>query len=371
MHTAIPPRQKTSEPSQGWIDQTGAGAGGGRLVDPDEVESAIDSSTPQAVCRLSNEFIGRSKAMRGVLNQIEIVAPTDAGVLILGETGTGKELVARAVHQLSRRSCGTLAKINCAAIPSGLLESELFGHEKGSFTGAINRRIGRFEIADKGSLFLDEIGDFPAELQPKLLRVLQEKEFEKVGSNRTQPLDVRVIAATSRNLEQMVVDREFRSDLFYRLNVFPIRIPPLRERCSDIPLLVWHFVEYFAARMSKEIRTIQPEAMEALKSYHWPGNIRELQNFIERAVILSPKSILQVTLEDLERSANLCATPQLSSTGRTASLEELERGHIIKALEQTKWLVGGPNGAAALLRIKRTTLLSRMQKLGIYRRAHF
>jgi formate hydrogenlyase transcriptional activator len=261
-----------------------------------------------------------------------------------------------------------LAKINCAAIPSGLLESELFGHEKGSFTGAIARRTGRFEMADKGSLFLDEIGDFPPDLQPKLLRVLQEKEFERVGSNRSQAVDVRLVAATSRDLPQMVADKEFRSDLFYRLNVFPIRLPPLRERSSDIPLLVEHFVGHFSRQLKKEVKFIPIEVMAALKSYQWPGNIRELQNFIERSVILSSGDTLNAPMEELERPFPIRPASGVGFPSRAITLQDNEREHIIRALTQTRWLVGGPNGAAMLLGINRTTLLSRMQKLGISRR---
>jgi formate hydrogenlyase transcriptional activator len=329
-----------------------------------------DFETPKAVnaSRYTNEFVGRSKVMRSVLKQIEIVAPTNASVLITGETGTGKELVARAIHGLSHRHNQMLAKINCAAIPSGLLESELFGHEKGSFTGAITRRTGRFELADKGSLFLDEIGDFPPDLQPKLLRVLQEKEFERVGGNRAQAVDVRLVAATSRDLQQMVADKEFRSDLFYRLNVFPIRLPPLRERSSDIPLLVEHFVGHFSRQLKKEVKFIPSEVMAALKSYQWPGNIRELQNFIERSVILSPDKTLNAPMEELERPFPIRPSSGSGFPSRVITLQDNEREHIIRALTQTRWLVGGPNGAAVLLGINRTTLLSRMQKLGISRR---
>ncbi len=365
MTTTAPFQPEYRKPSQAWISQTV----------PKQDESPLPESlemprecTAQGAYKLNREFIGRSGAMRAVLKQIEIVAPTQASVLILGETGTGKELVARAIHNLSNRRNRTLAKINCAAIPSGLLESELFGHEKGSFTGAINRRTGRFELADQGTFFLDEIGDFPPDLQPKLLRVLQEKEFERVGSSQAQPVDVRLIAATSRNLPQMVADRQFRSDLYYRLNVFPIRIPPLRERASDIPLLVWHFVEHFARPLNKHIDTVPTEVMEALKNYAWPGNIRELQNFIERAVILSPGNTLNVPLEELEPPAFIHADLGAQAGTKTATLLEIERGHILKALTQTRWLVGGPNGAAALLGLNRTTLVSRMQKLGISRR---
>jgi formate hydrogenlyase transcriptional activator len=316
----------------------------------------------------SNEFVGRSKALRRVLKEIEIVAPTNASVLITGETGTGKELVARAIHGLSHRRNQTFSKVNCAAIPSGLLESELFGHEKGSFTGAIARRTGRFELADKGSLFLDEIGDFPPDLQPKLLRVLQEKEFERVGSNRAQAVNVRLVAATSRDLQQMVANKGFRGDLFYRLNVFPIRLPPLRERPSDIPLLVEHFVGYFSRQMKKEVTLIPSEVMVALKRHQWPGNIRELQNFIERSVILSRDKTLNAPMEELERPFPIRPRSVSEFPSRIVTLQENEREHIIRALTQTRWLVGGPNGAAVLLGINRTTLLSRMQKLGISRR---
>jgi formate hydrogenlyase transcriptional activator len=368
MPTMTLPNQKFSEPSQSWLSEPETEPDDLGLANSLCVEPEDESPRAQTAAKLRSEFVGRSKAMLNVLKQIEIVAPTDASVLILGETGTGKELVARALHNLSNRCNRTLAKINCAAIPSGLLESELFGHEKGSFTGAIARRVGRFELADKGSLFLDEIGDFPADLQPKLLRVLQEKEFERVGSNHSQSVNVRLIAATSRNLPQMVADRQFRSDLFYRLNVFPIRIPPLRERTSDIPLLTWHFVRLFAGKMNKEIKVVSEEAMTALKSYPWPGNIRELQNFIERAVILSPGKTLEAPLEELEQFAAVCPRVHDELEPKTATLQDNEREHITKALTQTRWLVGGPNGAAALLGINRTTLLSRMQKLGISRR---
>ena len=368
MATFNPVAGKFPEPSDAWIS----------TPDPLPIESRsseltvidADSASPISgnAFRYTNEFVGRSKAMREVLKQIEIVAPTNASVLISGETGTGKELVARAVHGLSHRRNQTFSKINCAAIPSGLLESELFGHEKGSFTGAVARRTGRFELADKGSLFLDEIGDFPPDLQPKLLRVLQEKEFERVGSNRSQAVDVRLVAATSRDLPQMVADKEFRSDLFYRLNVFPIRIPPLRERSSDIPLLVEHFVGHFSRQMKKEVNFIPIEVMAALKSYQWPGNIRELQNFIERSVILSSDKTLNAPMEELERPFPVRPRSDAGFPLRAITLQDNEREHIIRALTQTRWLVGGPNGAAALLGINRTTLLSRMQKLGISRR---
>ena len=307
------------------------------------------------------EIVGTSAALKAALKQVEVVAPTESTVLILGETGTGKELIARAIHTISSRSRRAFVKLNCAAIPSGLLESELFGHEKGAFTGAVAQRIGRFELADGGTLFLDEVGDIPLELQPKLLRVLQEQEFERLGSTRTQRVDVRMVAATNRNLEQMVGDKQFREDLYFRLNVFPVRIPPLRERAGDIPLLVRHYVDNYAQRMNKRIETIPEEAMAALCRHSWPGNIRELQNFIERAVILTPGSILQIQVSDLERS-----TPITSTTANT--LEDMEREHILQTLRETGGIVGGRHGAALRLGLKRTTLLSKMERLGISRK---
>jgi formate hydrogenlyase transcriptional activator len=306
-------------------------------------------------------IVGRSAALKAVLKQVEVVAPTESTVLILGETGTGKELIARAIHTISSRSSRAFVKLNCAAIPSGLLESELFGHEKGAFTGAVAQRIGRFELADGGTLFLDEVGDIPLELQPKLLRVLQEQEFERLGSTRTQRVDVRMVAATNRNLEQMVGDKQFREDLYFRLNVFPLRIPPLRERAGDIPLLVRHYVDTYAQRMNKRIETIPEERMAALCRQAWPGNIRELQNFIERAVILTPGSVLQIQLDERER-----ATPVTSPTANT--LEDMEREHILLILRETGGVVGGRNGAALRLGLKRTTLLSKMERLGISRK---
>ena len=306
------------------------------------------------------ELIGTSPSFKRILKQVETVAPTDSTVLIRGETGTGKELLARAIHNLSARSERALVKLNCAAIPTGLLESELFGHEKGAFTGAISQRIGRFELAHKGTLFLDEVGDIPVELQPKLLRVLQEQEFERLGSTRTQKVDVRLIAATNSDLEQMVADRKYRSDLYYRLNVFPVTIPPLRERREDIPALARFFTQKYARRLKKGIETISAEAMAALTGYQWPGNVRELEHFIERAVILTPGSGLEVTLSELKSSAP--AVPTNIST-----LEAAEREHILRALEEANWVVGGATGAAARLGMKRTTLQSRMQKLGLER----
>jgi formate hydrogenlyase transcriptional activator len=310
--------------------------------------------------RRFEQIIGQSPALEAVLEQVEQVAPTDSTVLIQGETGTGKELIARAIHNLSSRCGRPFIKLNCAAIPFDLLESELFGHEKGAFTGAIAQKIGRFEMADKGTLFLDEVGDIPPGLQPKLLRVLQEQEFERLGSTRTHQVDVRLVAATNRNLVEMVRRNEFRSDLYYRLNVFPIPLPPLRARREDIPALVEHFVEIYARRMGKQIDEISSETMSELTSYAWPGNIRELQNFIERSVILSSGSVLQAPFESLKAAATTLAQ-------EAVTLEEAERNHIRKILEQTRWVVSGPNGAAARLGIKRSTLYFRMQKLGISR----
>lgn len=310
--------------------------------------------------RRFEQIIGSSPALESVLAQVEQVAPTDSTVLIQGETGTGKELIARAVHNLSARCGRPFIKLNCAAIPFDLLESELFGHEKGAFTGAIAQKIGRFEAADKGTLFLDEVGDIPLALQPKLLRVLQEQEFERLGSTRTHQVDVRLVAATHRNLVEMVKRGEFRSDLYYRLNVFPVSLPPLRARREDIHALVEHYVEIYARRMGKQIECVAPETMAAFSSYQWPGNIRELQNFIERSVILTSGTVLAPPL------ASLSSTAEAESLG-PITLEDAERDHIRKTLEQTRWVVAGPNGAAARLGIKRSTLYFRMQKLGISR----
>lgn len=306
------------------------------------------------------EIIGSSKPLQSVLRQIEVVAPSDSTVLICGETGTGKELAARAIHSLSSRNSSTFVKLNCAAIPTGLLESELFGHEKGAFTGAVMQRIGRFELAHHGTLFLDEIGEIPLELQPKLLRVLQEQEFERLGSTRTIRVDVRLVAATNKDLLKMVHSGEFRADLFYRLNVFPIVMPPLRDRREDIPMLVRYFVQQLAQRMGRRIETIPSESMEALARYSWPGNIRELQNIIERAVILSTGTALHIPLRELRTSASAQSiAPQ--------TMEETERKAILQALEETRWIIGGPHGAAKRLGMKRSTLQFRMQKLGIIR----
>jgi len=307
------------------------------------------------------EIIGSSPSFKRILKQVETVAPTDSTVLIRGETGTGKELFARAIHNLSTRRDRALVKLNCAAIPTGLLESELFGHEKGAFTGAISQRIGRFELGNKGTLFLDEVGDIPLELQPKLLRVLQEQEFERLGSTRTQRVDVRLIAATNSDLEQLVADKKYRSDLYYRLNVFPITIPPLRDRREDIPSLAKFFAQKYAQRLKRRIESIPSRALEALTSYSWPGNVRELEHFIERAVVLTQGSELEVSMSELIPAA---APVQHTSM---AFLEDAERDHILRALEATNWVVGGANGAAARLGMKRTTLQFRMQKLGLER----
>ncbi len=312
------------------------------------------------------EIIGESSALKRALQQVEIVAPTDSTVLIQGETGTGKELIARAIHNLSTRRARTFVKLNCAAIPTGLLESELFGHEKGAFTGAVAQKVGRVELAHGGTLFLDEVGDIPLELQSKFLRVLQEQEFERLGGTRTIRVDVRLVAATNRDLTRMVADREFRSDLYYRLNVFPVVSPPLRERQEDIPPLVRYFTQKFARRMNRQIVSIPAATMTALSQYHWPGNIRELENFIERAVILSRGSNLEVPLGELrDRAAD---TPAPSSPP-LATLEDAEREHIRRALQDANWLIGGPSGAAARLGMKRTTLQSKMARLGIERAA--
>ena len=330
------------------------------------------------------QIIGSSPALKHVLQLVETVAPCDSTVLLLGETGTGKELIARAIHERSRRKERTFVKLNCAAIPTGLLESELFGHEKGAFTGAINQKVGRMELADQGTLFLDEVGDIPAEIQPKLLRVLQEREFERLGSTRIRRVNIRLVAATNRNLERMVADREFRSDLFYRLNVFPIRIPPLRERKEDISLLAKYFVQKIARQMQKKIDSIPKSVIKALTAWDWPGNIRELENFIERAVILTRGKTLEAPLSELRntRTEDLApvAAPQgedeiarivkdtISSLGRKQALNEhtkKQREEIMQALSECKGRIGGPKGAAVRLGIRRTTLISRIQRFSI------
>jgi len=306
------------------------------------------------------QIIGSSPALERVLEQLEYVAPTDSTVLIEGETGTGKELIARAIHSFSSRRGRVFVKLNCAAIPFDLLESELFGHERGAFTGAIAQKIGRFELADKGTLFLDEVGDIPLALQPKLLRVLQEQEFERLGRNRTHQVDVRLVAATNRNLTEMVKQVEFRSDLYYRLDVFPILVPPLRARRADIPLLVTHFVEIFGRRMRKQIDHIPQETMFALCSYDWPGNIRELQNRVERAVILSRDGVLPNPVP-VPEAQDIAFSPF------PTTLKEVHRSTILRALEDRSWVVGGSDGAAAKLGLPRTTLISMMERFGICR----
>jgi formate hydrogenlyase transcriptional activator len=313
--------------------------------------------------RRFEQIIGNSPALESVLEQVERVAPTDSTVLIQGETGTGKELIAHAIHNLSARCGRPFVRLNCAAIPLDLLESELFGHEKGAFTGAIAQKIGRFELADKGTLFLDEVGDIPPALQPKLLRVLQEQEFERLGSTRTHQVNVRLVAATNRNLTEMASQGQFRTDLYYRLNVFPVLLPPLRERREDIPALVEHFAEIYGRRMSRPIEHIPPTTMSAFTSYEWPGNIRELQNLIERAVILSNDGVLPNPLPAAQTAA-ITASP----AGTT--LKDSERILILRTLESVGWVIGGPKGAAAKLGLKRTTLIHKMEKLGISRSSH-
>jgi len=310
------------------------------------------------------EIVGESPALKSALNLVYLVARTDSSVLILGETGTGKELFARAIHRLSSRGEKPFVKLNCAAIPLGLLESELFGHEKGAFTGAVAQKMGRFELADKGTLFLDEVGDIPLELQAKLLRVLQEREFERLGSNHTHKADVRLIAATHRDLALMVRQGTFREDLYYRLKVFPIQVPALRQRRDDVPRLVWHFTGVYACRMKKRIEQIPTETMDALVRYCWPGNVRELQNFIERAVILSSHLVLRAPISELEPSG-----PSGTSDLPISALTQVEREHILRALEASSWVIGGRNGAAERLGMKRTSLVYRMRKLQICRPA--
>jgi len=312
-------------------------------------------------------IVGKSPALEVVLEQVERVARTDSTVLIQGETGTGKELIAQAIHNVSPRYGRPYVKLNCAAIPFDLLESELFGHERGAFTGAIAQKVGRFELADKGTLFLDEVGDIPLALQPKLLRVLQEQEFERLGSGRTHRVDVRLVAATHRNLEQMVKRSEFRSDLYYRLNVFPIALPPLRARREDIALLVTHFVEVFSRRMAKQISNIPQETLDAFTSYSWPGNVRELQNLIERAVIRSDNGVLANPLPTLDANLVGANLPNTNLVGPTGTFKDSQRALILQALQAAGWIIGGPDGAAARLGLKRTTLIAKMKKLGISR----
>jgi len=317
--------------------------------------------------RAFERIIGNSAALEFVLDQVERAAPTNSTVLIEGETGTGKELIAYAIHNASQRCGRTFIKLNCAAIPLDLLESELFGHEKGAFTGAIAQKIGRFEMADKGTLFLDEVGDIPPALQPKLLRVLQEQEFERLGSGRTHKVDVRLVAATNRDLVKMVARGQFRSDLYYRLNVFPILLPALRERREDIPVLVTHFVKVFSRRMGKQVESIPPETMAAFQWYSWPGNIRELQNLVERAVILSRDGVLPNPLPQQQTELMIPSLHRTRPFQSSTALEDSKRCLILEALEQVGWIVGGPRGAAAKLGLKRTTLLAKMRRLGISR----
>jgi DNA-binding NtrC family response regulator len=335
------------------IDQALQRSGPGEPIEPPAaVEARAGAEGNDGLPPGFAGLVGQSGALRRVLQQVETVALSDATVLLLGETGTGKELVARAVHQASRRAGRPFVRLNCAAIPTGLLESELFGHEKGAFTGAIAPKVGRLELAEEGTLFLDEVGDIPLELQPKLLRALQEREFERVGSTKTKQVDVRLVAATNRDLSQMIAARQFRTDLYYRLNVFPIKVPPLRERPEDIPVLAQHFTQKFAHRMGKQIEAIPPGVLEGLMARPWPGNVRELENCIERAVILTRGRVLE--------AAGTC-----SESAETIFFEAEERARIVRMLRATKGQVGGPQGAAAALGLKRTTLISRMKKLGI------
>jgi formate hydrogenlyase transcriptional activator len=329
--------------------------------------ATVMNSVPDQAERAFERIIGNSVALESVLEQVEQVAPTDSTVLVEGETGTGKELIAHAIHNASQRCGRALIKLNCAAIPLDLLESELFGHEKGAFTGAIAQKIGRFEMADKGTLFLDEVGDIPPALQPKLLRVLQEQEFERLGSGRTHKVDVRLVAATNRNLLKMVTCGQFRSDLYYRLNVFPILLPALRERREDIPALVTHSVKMFSRRMGKQVDSIPPETMAAFQWYSWPGNIRELQNLVERAVILSRDGVLPNPLHKKQAELMIPSLHHTRTFQSPMTLEDSDRTVIVETLEQAGWIVGGPHGAAAKLGLKRTTLLAKMRRLGISR----
>ena len=372
--TPLRPRAIPDRMSNRFTDDAASRASTG--INRELEEETLDLRDEVLATSMFEDIIGKSEALRRVLSDIETVAPTDCTVLIDGETGTGKELIARAVHNLSSRKSNAFVKLNCAAIPTGLLESELFGHEKGAFTGAISQRVGRFELAHRGTIFLDEIGEIPLELQPKLLRVLQEREFERLGSTRTLRTDARLIAATNRDLKAMVDEQKFRSDLYYRLNVFPIRVPALRERREDIPLLVRHFVQQFSQRNNREINSIPSETMEALVRYHWPGNIRELQNVIERAVIISKSPVLNVAVGELEFQTPREAAPHLTQPEREDLsqqehlhhiLERTERTQILRALEACNGLITGLNGAATRLGIKRSTLQVRMKKLGIRR----
>jgi formate hydrogenlyase transcriptional activator len=308
---------------------------------------------------VNSGLIGSSKKFQAVLDDVQVVSPAECAVLVQGETGTGKEVIARAIHNAGPRQNGPFIGLNCAAIPGALLESELFGHERGAFTGAVTQTIGRFQAAHGGTLFLDEIGDLPLELQPKLLRVLQEQQYERLGSSRTLRADVRVIAATNQDLTQMVEEKTFRADLYYRLSVFPIRLPSLRERKDDIPSLVWHFVQRYSRQMGKSIDEVPDQVMEILRTYHWPGNIRELQNFVERSVIMTQGNVLSPRINELK------LLMQETASAPTQTLSDAERTHILGILKETNWVVGGQDGAAARLGLPRTTLISRMQKLGI------
>jgi formate hydrogenlyase transcriptional activator len=347
-----------------------AGVANSKVVDywpqrlPFEIKPQPKLNQERGLRTESDAIVGESPALKAALYLTSIVAPTDASVLILGETGTGKELIARAIHDQSARRDRPFVKLNCAAIPLGLLESELFGHEKGAFTGAIAQKRGRFELANKGTLFLDEVGDIPPELQAKLLRVLQEKEFERLGSNQTHKVDVRVISATHRDLDSMVRRTTFREDLYYRLKVFPVSVPPLRDRAEDITRLAWHFTARYSEKMNKRIDEIPPETINALTRHRWPGNVRELQHFIERAVILSPRNVLRAPISELEP---FCLSNRI--TMPITGLKEIERDHILRALEASDWVVGGRNGAASRLGMQRTSLLYKMRKLEIRRPA--
>jgi len=329
--------------------------------------ATVTNAGPNQAERTFERIIGNSAALESVLEQVEQVAPTDSTVLIEGETGTGKELIAHAIHNASQRYGRAFIKLNCAAIPLDLLESELFGHEKGAFTSAIAQKIGRFEMADKGTLFLDEVGDIPSALQPKLLRVLQEQEFERLGSGRTHKVNVRLVAATNRNLEKMVARGQFRGDLYYRLNVFPILLPALRERREDIPALVTHFVKMFGRRMGKQVDSIPPETMAAFQWYSWPGNIRELQNLVERAVILSRDGLLPNPLHKKQTELMIPSLHRTRTVHSSMTLEDSANALILETLEEAGWVVGGPRGAAAKLGLKRTTLVAKMRRLGISR----
>jgi formate hydrogenlyase transcriptional activator len=329
--------------------------------------ATIMNPGPDHAERTFERIIGNSAALESVLEQVEQVAPSDSTVLIEGETGTGKELIAHAIHNASQRCGRAFIKFNCAAIPLDLLESELFGHERGAFTGAIAQKIGRFEMADKGTLFLDEVGDIPTALQPKLLRILQEQEFERLGSGRTHKVDVRLVAATNRNLVKMVARGQFRSDLYYRLNVFPILLPALRERREDIPTLVTHFVKLFSRRMGKQVYSIPPETMAAFQWYSWPGNIRELQNLVERAVILSRDGVLPNPLHKKQSELMIPSGHRTRTFHSSRTLEDSAVTLILETLEEAGWIVGGPRGAAAKLGLKRTTLVAKMKRLGISR----